>query len=849
MKKKKITVVLILLIMAIPVYFLACYLNNRLSLQEKITDVDNDFAKEMDGQSILNKRSGFEREKLSAEDNNKMLGQFLGLESEKNESVNSVNQWLSIGPYGLNVGSTSKRSGRVKDLEFEGLPSLRVVSATGGVWKYMVAGIVVLPIPMGDNIGCPTLGAFATRPGDSNTVIVGTGESGFGLGNGLWRTTNGGQTWDSLSVLNGFGPTSHRIKFAPSDNNLVHYANDYGYYRSTTGGANWTKILSANVTDVEVHPTDNNILYIVKAQDGLYKSTDAGLTFNIVSSFFVTGSNLGRACLSISKSNPNYLYLAISNTSGHAYAIMRTTNAGGSWQIRTIKDGGGVDVDFTYNGSTAQGLYDLCIAVNPVDPNIVVAGGIGMYKTTNGGLNWNIIPDMHSDQHIAKWHSNGSTLYIGNDGGVYVSTDVGATFSANLNILPTLQFIDFDITASNGIFHVIGGMQDNNVSITHTATLNSIGTWYDVLSGDGYAVSINKGNSNNMIAKYNASVSRSTDGGTTWGDGTGGGAFPDCTTLRDDRITPVFLYTANSNKIFNSSNYGSNWSQLGVTLPFNAGTINASVWSSVNGTAVYAINEVQPSNSNNMLAVMDNGVLYTNRTSSLPVGKIRKISVHPTNPQVAFAIMQDINLTQRVFKTTNRGVNWSDITGNLPHMDLNDVSGHPTNSSIYYLGSTFGVLKGTTTGSVTNWVRWSNGMPKTVIVTYLAPIDSSSINGRFYIAAGTYGRGVLVREVSGDDPVTGIIDNKIISRYELSQNYPNPFNPVTKINFTISSGDNVKIEVFDITGRSVNILTNQKFSAGHHSVQFNGEGISSGVYFYKLTSSKFSDVKKMILLK
>ncbi|MFZ4590594.1 MAG: LamG-like jellyroll fold domain-containing protein [Ignavibacteria bacterium] len=106
------------------------------------------------------------------------------------------------------------------------------------------------------------------------------------------------------------------------------------------------------------------------------------------------------------------------------------------------------------------------------------------------------------------------------------------------------------------------------------------------------------------------------------------------------------------------------------------------------------------------------------------------------------------------------------------------------------------------------------------------------------------GWGIKIMSVTG----TGNETNSPY-KFELNQNFPNPFNPVTRINFTIPVSDNVKIEVFDITGKSVNILTDQKYSEGHHSVQFTGDGISSGVYFYKLTTSKFTDVKRMILLK
>jgi hypothetical protein len=94
-----------------------------------------------------------------------------------------------------------------------------------------------------------------------------------------------------------------------------------------------------------------------------------------------------------------------------------------------------------------------------------------------------------------------------------------------------------------------------------------------------------------------------------------------------------------------------------------------------------------------------------------------------------------------------------------------------------------------------------------------------------------------------------IASDEVRFDYSLSQNYPNPFNPSTNISFSIKREGIVTLKVFDILGREVTTLFNEQLKAGQHSVNFNGSGLASGVYFYKLTTDDFSSVKKFQLLK
>lgn len=97
----------------------------------------------------------------------------------------------------------------------------------------------------------------------------------------------------------------------------------------------------------------------------------------------------------------------------------------------------------------------------------------------------------------------------------------------------------------------------------------------------------------------------------------------------------------------------------------------------------------------------------------------------------------------------------------------------------------------------------------------------------------------------------GLISNnsELPNVYSLNQNYPNPFNPVTKINFNVPKQGFVSLKVFDVLGREVRTLVNEIQEPGSYSVDFNGTALTSGVYFYRLESNGFVDIKKMTLIK
>ncbi len=195
-----------------------------------------------------------------------------------------------------------------------------------------------------------------------------------------------------------------------------------------------------------------------------------------------------------------------------------------------------------------------------------------------------------------------------------------------------------------------------------------------------------------------------------------------------------------------------------------------------------------------------------------------------------------------LLKTTNGGINWNIIR------TFNNTIGsvYVLNESTIYVGGVSPYILLTTDGGKS----WSNQPIPSPLTSALSIYFVNSNTG---YTCGSYG--AIAKTVNGGVRVENI-SNEIPSMYSLSQNYPNPFNPSSVISFQLPVVSNVLLKVYDAMGREIQTLVNENLNAGTYSVEFNGDGLSSGVYFYKIDvrssgSSKgnYTDVKSMVLLK
>jgi len=782
---------------------------------------------------------------LPEEKLNKIWTDINKLPDEKQLNPNIVSAWRCIGPFGMNLiyypGLTY--TGRVLDIELSSGVT-RIASASGGLWSGVLLGFA----PVSDALTSLAIGSFASKPGDANTIIVGTGETGKRAGTGFFITTNYGSSWSQCTIHSSTPYGTFRIRYNPQNTNQIFAATTNGFYRSDDGGQNFYLKLGGSSSDMIVGPAAGQI-WISVWGSGLYESTNNGDNWTHITGIGYPASDLGRTALGLGYTQYGTCLLAsvAKYSDGTMLGIYRSYDNGGNW----------VNISPPMNIFGSQGWYDNVIAGSPFYYNVILAGGIRLWRSSDMGSSWTPYTgyEVHADYHAITWSTNSGGVWVGNDGGISVSNDGGLNWTTAGNNLPITQYYNIAVGGNNANTYkgiIFGGAQDCGIS----GTTNNGASWNQTRDGDGGGVSIDPNFQNRVwetSGLYNNGWTfereKSTDFGQSWAS-FNSGVDPSgqwFTKIRNDQVSPVTLFT-NSGPFVYVSYDNTNWAKLNNSYDREIANLNVARFNpGGGGDVVYAcMNSTIPGQ---ILKVYDGGIWYE-RSNGFPMYTgVRGVAVHPTNNNVAFALMNGLGTIEKVFKTTNRGVNWTNITGDLPDIPMGDLVAHPYASNELYLGTEMGCFK-TTNGGV-NWYRWNNGMPPANIITEMSYIDSTSINGKFYVVAGTYGRSVWIRDVDGDDP-NGVNNenNNIPAAYYLYQNYPNPFNPATTIMFDLPKSGITKLLVYDITGRQTAVLVNdEKLGAGRHEVTFDGTNLSSGVYFYRIISGDYSDVKKMVLVK
>jgi len=759
------------------------------------------------------------------------------LPEEGQLGIASVNAWECIGPYGMRNAGGGTMTGRVLDLEVGRSPSIRAAAASGGLWEF----VFFFPIQMTDDVESQCVSTFSTHPQDSETILIGTGEPFISGGRGLWKKT-AGSGWERRPMEpepDGF----FRIRYAP-DGQTVHALTTTGYFRSTDGGDTWTRTFIGWGTDLAIHPANAQVLYMTVWAYGLYKSTDAGLTWSQVTAPGIPTFGVTRGAIAIGGvPGPARIYVSFADVDYRVHGVYTATDAdGAAWQ----------NVTPPAEYMRGQGWYDNTIGVSPTNNNVVLTGGVGLWRTSDGGASWvnfNSDPQVHADCHAVCWHPDGQQVWLGHDGGWSYSGNAGQTWDTSGNLQPITQYVN--VYAGLNDPNVIGGgSQDNGVSITENGGVN----WRERLSGDGGGFAVDPLNSSIVYAitgVYGGDLSFrrfiSTNRGANWVD-INSGLEPSrmwYPRLRHDMVPPVYLFTNSDRFVYKSPNFGNSWHKLNQTaFPAEVHELSVARRTSDHALVYACTRSEQP---DKRLYVYSN-YAWHEISDDLPAGAlVRKVSIHPTNSSLAYAIMNGMGTPGRkVYRSDNGGFDWVNITGDLPDIPVADLIPHPTDNSIMYLGTEFGCFRTTDHGA--HWHRWNNGLPDASIVTEMGFLDLRSQNGQFWIVAGTYGRGIWKREISGDDPVVSSVEDPKPAGLELRQNYPNPFRDQTSIDFAMPERGNASLRVFSAAGREVAVLFDGEAAAGSHRATLDASRLPAGAYFYTFETPWGVESKKMMIV-
>jgi len=709
-------------------------------------------------------------------------------EDEKSDTLKSSTfsglKWRSIGP--------AFASGRIADFAVN--PSNHseyfVAVASGHVWKTTNNGTTFKPIF--DKHKAYSMGAITIAPSNHNIVWLGTGENNhqraLGYGNGVYKSLDGGNSWEMMGLDSSrqigkivIHPSNPDVVFVAAEGSAWGPGGQRGLYKTTDGGKTWNKVLeiseNTGINDIVMDPCDPNILYATSEQrrrrnftkigggpeSAVYKSTDGGESWNKIMKG-LPGNHIGGMGLAISPANPNYLYVIVEAQENKG-GFYRTTNGGASWD----KQG----------DHSSSGQYYNEIVCDPKNPEKVYSLETVTRVTEDGGKTWRSVGNnsRHVDDH-ALWIDPDNTdhFMIGGDGGIYETFDSGKNWVFKSN-LPITQFYRVSVDDTEPFYWVYGGTQDNNSMGGPSRNTSRAGVksdeWVVTLGGDGFFQAIEPGNPDIVYSAYQY-------GNIYRYDKKSGESIKVKPEPRKDELTyrwnwnaPFFLsphsktrlYMA-ANKVFRSDDRGNSWQVIsddatrdedrnqfkvmGKYWPSNAVAkdVSSSQWGTVVTLAESPLKEdlVYSGSDDGVIQITENaGKTWTKITTFPGVPEYTYVSdILPSrfDENVVFASFDNIksdDFKPYLLKSADKGKTWTSIVGDLPEDEtVHTIVQDRVNRNLLFVGTEFNVFF-TLDGGKT-WIELSSGIPDVAMKDLVIQERENDL------VVATFGRGFYIIE-------------------------------------------------------------------------------------------------------
>ena len=716
--------------------------------------------------------------------------------------------WQLLGPTNI--------SGRVTDVAVVAPKgenyTMYVATASGGVWKTVNEGLTWNPIF--ENEVTTSIGNIALDPKNKDVVWVGTGEANVfrssHAGCGIYKSLDGGETWKNMGLEN--TNTIARIVVNPKNTDIVYVAAggnewttnpDRGVYKTTNGGETWEKVLYVDemtaANDLVMDPKDPNTLYATTWQrlrdkwndprawpdytnSGIWKTTNGGKSWSKINTGLPEAKFRGRIGIDIARSNPKVLYAFVDNYEIGRYSgnenetdsygrqkggiikgatIYRSNDKGKTWKLTS----GLTDEMKPYmeRHSATYGWVFAQMRVDPNDENTIYTMGLRLHVSKDGGKTFKGLPGMHSDHH-GLWidPDNSDYLVNCNDGGVVISYDAGKTWKQNTTNLPAVQFFNlwYDMDEP---FRVYGSIQDHGsrrgvVDLSRGRDKIPATDWEGAPGGEGSSHAIDPRDPNIVYsAGFYGSISR-----TNLATGERKSILPkvyeDEDPLRGQWVAPFILSPHNPDIlyhgmqcVFRSLDRGDTWEKISPDLTYN----DPKKLGDISYQTLFTISE-SPIKYGLIYAGTDDGRLHLTKDGGKKWTEITSGLIPDRWISRAVAskfILGTVYVTQNgkrnddfaayVWKSEDYGKTWKDISSNIPAGTVNVIREDPNTPGVLYVGTDNGVFVSKNDGE-----SWSvlGDLPSTYVHDLIIhPRDN-------IIVIATHGRGMWALDAN---PISG----------------------------------------------------------------------------------------------
>jgi hypothetical protein len=718
----------------------------------------------------------------------------------QNNSMNKVQSaygsWNHAGPNNVDAGI-----GRINRIAFDPNSSVTAFagSAGGGLFRTYNEGVGW------HNVSgfMPSLGVSGIVVSHNNSqviyVLTGDGDAfasrgftfSFGYirySTGVLKSTDGGDTWYATGAFPDISNSQYvgfQLTQDPNNANTLIAATSKGMFRTTNGGSTWAHCQTSNgdnkrTFDVKYKPGNSSTVYCTYLQDDatscvFAKSENGGASFVTTGiTYNVAITNADRIVIGVTPANSAYVYLlcgpgyvtSASTANDTFKGLYRSTNSGVDFTRRSNSPDILAYQDILQNFEN-QSRYDLALAVSPTNANRVIAGGLVVWSSANGGTTWDEKVDyfedidnsnyIHPDVHELSYNPINGKLFACTDGGVAVSSDNGDNWVRRFTGLSCTQFYHFEPANEDG--YLWGGTQDNGILIREGLT----NTYDEFDGGDGYDVMTDvapAGNYNDKWWVINKSI---------WADGTTDIDVTPDQVNTDDPInyfpnlamspTNEDVIYAGYPTLYISYSRGDNWASFeNPIVPRYKIPGNWSVSACpTNRKRFYTAGDNRTSVENRKgLWRLDNldDILpdeITNLTPNLVAAgyptnnpKITDIAVSSNTSNRLWVTVGGFTgdgYTERgkVFYSNNAGNSWIDISLSLPDLPIHTIVADDNDN--IYVGNEIGVYyKGVNDA---NWIPFYNGLPRVAV----SELEFFTTNGFTTLYASTFGRGIWISDV------------------------------------------------------------------------------------------------------
>ena len=676
--------------------------------------------------------------------------QFQAFQIENKNARNLYpNGWKELGPWSANniTEGYNPGIGRVESFWVNPANTQQILlgSRSGGLWKSIDGGSNWQNTT--DTLLASGVNTITVNPFNEDSVLINVRNSYNGSTYGIYRYLDGGINWQESNfnptVLGwgGLGTNDqiYKIVYHPRVKNLVFIGTSKGIFRSSDNLQTWTSLLtSADITDIEFHPTNDSIIYLYdnyywgNFQNKVMRSVNQGLSYT--SSATISGNNDSKGFIAVSPMAPNNVYFASSN---------------GVWKSN---DEG---INFTFISNPDESCDGF--SVSDIDTNDMVYGYLNLMGSTNGGVSFTEIAAWanktptddytHADLRTAEC-ING-VFYVGTDGYLAKTDNNGATW-ARLNDGTAIREF-YAAGVCQGAYDVfMAGSQDNGTSI-----LNSTG-WIEWNGGDGMEAIVQTLNPDWMMGSWQYGTRQVTKDGGITRSGTGNpdaGSAAWKAPMFYDPLQQMKVYHF-SDRIYATEDWGDFWYEVAYPAIGNISCAEIAV----NNSNIMAV-----SSGNTMKITVDGwATSYGPGITQLPSSAITDIAFDPTNDSTMIVVYGKYQTdNKKVYISKDAGRTWANITGNLGSMPVRSVVIDHTYLKNIYLGTEIGVYIKPMVGGT--WELYSTNFPNVTVQDLEIHYGSNTLK------AATWGRGLWENTLLGRANFPAILSTSLTAPPSLTR--------------------------------------------------------------------------------